>query len=221
MPDLTSKDTLIPSAPPQSGRGSRKAQILQALADMLEAVPGGRITTAALAREVGVSEAALYRHFPSKARMFEGLIGFIEESLFSRIAAIEQSESSSVSQCQQILLMTLVFCERNPGVTRILTGDAITGENERLHQQVVQLFDRLEAQIRATLRKVEQQERLRTRIPVADAANLMLALVEGKISQFVRSGFKRPPTEYWESHWRLTMHQVFVEVVSKEALAPV
>src|SRR5690606_11308056 len=106
---------------------SRREQILQALARMLENKPGGRITTAALAEEVGVSEAALYRHFPSKARMFEGLIGFIEDTLFTRITRIIQDESQAAAQCEKILLLVLTFAERNPGITRILNGDALAG----------------------------------------------------------------------------------------------
>ncbi len=188
---------------------SRKEQILQALARMLEAEPGGRITTAALAKEVGVSEAALYRHFPSKARMFEGLIEFIEDSLFTRIHTILRDEVSALSQCQQIVVLLLVFCERNPGITRILTGDAITGENERLRIRVIQLFDRIETQLKQILRDAELKEKLRTRMTVAETANLMLATAEGKICQFVRSGFKRMPTEHWDTHWRFMAQQVF------------
>ena len=113
---------------------SRKEQILQSLAHMLEAGPGGRITTAGLAREVGVSEAALYRHFPSKAKMFEGLIEFIEEAIFSRINRITE-EGNATGQVEQILTLMLAFTERNPGITRLLTGDALTGENERLQPE--------------------------------------------------------------------------------------
>ena len=132
---------------------SRKDQILQSLAAMLEATPGGRITTAALAKEVGVSEAALYRHFPSKAKMFEGLIEFIEDSLFSRISLITKEEPTALAQCQQILTLLLGFAEKNPGITRILTGDAITGETDRLRLRVIQLFDRLETQLKQILRE--------------------------------------------------------------------
>src|SRR5690606_23723642 len=123
---------------------SRKKHILQVLAHMLETRPGERITTAALATEVGVSEAALYRHFPSKARIFEDLIAFIEESLFSRINGILQQEGSAQAQCEKILLLVLSFAERNPGITRILNGDALQGETERLRRRVSQVFDRLE-----------------------------------------------------------------------------
>jgi TetR/AcrR family transcriptional regulator len=214
MPSVTAADL------PSNGNGkkvSRKEQILQALASMLQAEPGGRITTAALAKEVGVSEAALYRHFPSKARMFEGLIEFIEDSLFTRIHTIMRDEPSALSQCQQIIVLLLVFCERNPGITRILTGDAITGENERLRIRVIQLFDRLETQLKQILREAELREKLRTRMTIAETANLMLASAEGKICQFVRSGFKRMPTEHWDTHWRFMAQQVFVNATTEKA----
>lgn len=217
MSSLTAADTSSDgNGKPDNGKPtangkkvSRKEQILQALARMLEAEPGGRITTAALAKEVGVSEAALYRHFPSKARMFEGLIEFIEDSLFTRIHTILRDEPSALSQCQQIVVLLLVFCERNPGITRILTGDAITGENERLRIRVIQLFDRIETQLKQILRDAELKEKLRTRMTVTETANLMLATAEGKICQFVRSGFKRMPTEHWDTHWRFIAQQVF------------
>lgn len=176
---------------------SRREQILQALAQMLENNPGQRITTAALAREVGVSEAALYRHFPSKARMFEGLIGFIEETLFSRITLILQSDAGGSRQCEQILTLLLAFVEKNPGMARILTGDALAGETERLRVRINQLFERLETQLKQIMRQAEVREGLRTEIPAGSAANLMLAAAEGRIRQFVRSEFKRRPTENW------------------------
>ena len=121
---------------------SRKEQILQALAHMLETAPGERITTSALAKEVGVSEAALYRHFPSKAKMFEGLIEFIEDTIFSRIAFILTDNQSAQIRCEKILLLFLGFCEMNPGLTRLLTGDALAGETERLRHRIFQLFER-------------------------------------------------------------------------------
>lgn len=119
---------------------SRREQILQALAQMLEVNPGQRITTAALAKEVGVSEAALYRHFPSKARMFEGLIGFIEETVFTRVNMITSSDSPAIRQCEQILTLVLAFVERNPGMARILTADALAGETDRLRGRVNQFL---------------------------------------------------------------------------------
>jgi TetR/AcrR family transcriptional regulator len=180
---------------------SRREQILQALAQMLEVNPGQRITTAALAKEVGVSEAALYRHFPSKARMFEGLIGFIEETIFSRANLITTSESPAIRQCEQLLTLVLAFVERNPGMARILTGDALSGETERLRTRVNQFFERLETQLKQVLREAEVREGLRTETTAGITANLMLASVEGKIRQFVRSEFKRKPTENWSDQW--------------------
>ncbi|HVL00939.1 MAG TPA: nucleoid occlusion factor SlmA [Dongiaceae bacterium] len=190
-------------------KASRKEQILQALAHMLEATPGGRITTAALAKEVGVSEAALYRHFPSKAKMFEGLIEFIEQSLFSRITIILKEEADALAQCGQILHLLLAFSEKNPGITRILTGDAITGETDRLRLRVVQLFDRIETQLKQVLREAELKEGRRTRLSTAQSANLMLSAAEGRICQFVRSGFERTPTAGWDDQWLLVGESLF------------
>lgn len=190
-------------------KASRKEQILQALARMLEATPGGRITTAALAKEVGVSEAALYRHFPSKAKMFEGLIEFIEASLFSRIGLILKEVPGAQVQCGQILHLLLLFCEKNPGITRILTGDAITGENDRLRQRVIQLYDRIETQLKQVLREAELKEGRRTRLTAAQTANLMLATAEGRIGQYVRSGFQRNPTGGWDDQWALLGESLF------------
>ena len=184
-------------------KASRRDEILQALASMLEATPGGRITTAALASRVGVSEAALYRHFPSKAKMFESLIEFIEDTLFSRIGRIRQEESGALGQCEQVLVLLLTFCERNPGITRLLTGDALMGENERLRARVQQLFDRIETELKSLLRDGELHEGLRTVLPIALAANLLQSAAEGRISQFVRSDFRRSPTEYWAEQWQV------------------
>ena len=192
-------------------KASRKEQILQALAHMLEATPGGRITTAALAKEVGVSEAALYRHFPSKAKMFEGLIEFIEHSLFSRINLILKEEPDALAQCGQILHLLLAFSEKNPGITRILTGDAITGETDRLRVRVVQLYDRIETQLKQVLREAELKEGRRTRLTAAQSANLMLAAAEGRICQFVRSGFQRAPTAGWDDQWKILGGSLFLE----------
>lgn len=170
---------------------------------MLEASPGERITTAALAREVGVSEAALYRHFPSKSKMFEGLIEFIEETIFSRISVILADEKSTLKRCEMLMGLLLAFAERNPGLTRLLTGDALTGETERLRVRIAQFFDRLETQLRQILREAELREGLHPQLPIAAAANLMIALVDGKIVEFVRSGFKRSPIESWQDQWQL------------------
>ena len=181
---------------------SRRDQILQSLAEMLEQTPGGRITTSGLAKHVGVSEAALYRHFPSKAKMFEGLIEFIEETIFSRISLILKEEGRAETRCRQVLNLLLTFSERNPGITRILTGDPLSGETDRLRLRVAQLFERLETQLKQLLREAELREGIAPKLEIAIAANLMLATVEGRISQFVRSDFRRLPTEGWDSQLR-------------------
>ena len=188
---------------------SRKEQILQALAHMLENAPGERITTSALAKEVGVSEAALYRHFPSKAKMFEGLIEFIEEALFTRISMILSDEPTALIRCERILTLLLGFCEKNPGLTRILTGDALAGETERLRQRVFQLFERLDTQLKQILREAEIKEGLRTKMTVGTTANVLLATAEGRIAQYVRSEFKRVPTENWADQWHELSEVVF------------
>ena len=169
---------------------------------MLEANPGHRITTASLAREVGVSEAALYRHFPSKFKMFEGLIDFIELTIFSRVGRILQEEELCVPRIERILNLVLSFAERNPGITRILTGDALTGENERLHQRIVQFYQRLETQLKQIIKEAEIKEGIQT-ANIAATANLMIAATEGRIVQFVRSQFQYRPTECWQEQWQL------------------
>ncbi|WP_339337889.1 nucleoid occlusion factor SlmA [uncultured Oceanicoccus sp.] len=196
---------------------SRRQQILQALAHMLEVSPGERITTARLAKEVGVSEAALYRHFPSKSKMFEGLIQFIEETLFTRVSMILKEEDQATARCEKILTLLLTFTERNPGITRILTGDALAGETERLRARVAQLFDRYETQLKQTLREAELQEGIRPTMPVAIAANLLLATVEGRICQFVRSEFKRKPTENWQDQWPVIMNGFFKQTAGSQS----
>jgi TetR/AcrR family transcriptional regulator len=194
-----------------SRKSQRRQQILEALAQMLEANPGERITTAGLARQVGVSEAALYRHFPSKSKMFEGLIEFIEETLFSRINIILNEEQTAALRCEKMLSLLLAFAERNPGITRILTGDALAGETERLHARVAQLFDRFETQLKQVIREAEMREGLRPVIPLPAATNLLMAAAEGRISQYVRSGFRRAPTTDWPVLWQQLMDGFFRE----------
>ena len=161
-------------------RAGRKQQILEAFAAMLETEPGGRITTAALARTVGVSEAALYRHFPSKARMFEGLIEFVEESVFSRVPRIAgNAELGGGERCGQLLHFVLAFAANNPGMTRLLTGDVLAGETPRLRARIQQFHARLETQLRQWLREFEVRGQLRLKLPLATALDMMLALVEG------------------------------------------
>jgi len=176
---------------------------------MLESNPGTRITTAALAQQVGVSEAALYRHFPSKAKMLEGLIEFIEDSLFSRIGRIMAEEPTAQQRCRSLLWLLLSFAERNPGLSRLLVGDALQGESDRLRARMRQIFDRLETQLRMILR-----EWAVTRVPgpelgTAAAANLLLSSVEGRINQFVRSEFRALPTAGWEDQWLALERAVF------------
>ena len=190
---------------------SRKDQILKALARMLETAPGERITTAALAEEVGVSEAALYRHFPSKARMFEGLIKFIEETLFLRISRILDDESSAETRCHNILTLLLNFSDKNPGMTRLLTGDALAGETERLRARIAQLLNRVESQLKQVLREAQIRENLKPGVSPTALANLLLATCEGRLAQFVRSEFKKSPLENWDTQW---------EFLSRNLLAP-
>ena len=200
----------------KSNKVSRREQILQTLAHMLEVHPGARITTANLAKAVGVSEAALYRHFPSKAKMFEGLIEFIEETLFSRINRILSEEESSIARCERMTFLILTFAEKNPGMCRILIGDALAGETDRLRLRIMQLFDRLETQIKQVLRETELRDKAQTALPVSSAANLLLALVEGKISQFVRSEFKIPPTQQWQEQWDFIASQLLANTPTKQ-----
>ncbi|MGB1090962.1 MAG: nucleoid occlusion factor SlmA [Oceanobacter sp.] len=182
---------------------SRKDQILQTLVHMLETQPGARITTANLAREVGVSEAALYRHFPSKARMFEGLMSYIEEVVFSRVKMILQDFESAEERCQHIMTLVLTFAEKNPGMSCLMSGDALAGETERLRSRMQQLFERLETQIKQVLREAEIREGLLPTQTVTAEANLLVSILEGRIRQYVRSEFDRKPTENWQDQWAM------------------
>ncbi|MGY5451324.1 nucleoid occlusion factor SlmA [Agarivorans sp. MS3-6] len=189
-------------------KSNRREQILQALARMLETSHGQRITTASLAKEVGVSEAALYRHFPSKARMFEGLIEFIEETLLSRINLIQEEQKDTLNRCQHILMLLLGFSERNPGLSRILTGDALQGEHERLRARVSVLFDKIEVQLKQILRERRLREGQGFLIEENSLATLLLAYTEGRISQYVRSEFKLVPTAQFDVHWGFLKQQL-------------
>jgi TetR/AcrR family transcriptional regulator len=201
----------------ENNKVSRKDQILQALARMLEMAPGERVTTAALAKEVGVSEAALYRHFPSKARMFEGLIKFIEETLFQRISRILSEESSAEVRCHKILTLLLTFSNKNPGMTRLLTGDALAGETERLRARIAQFFNRLESQLKQILREAQIRENLKPTISPAALANLLLACCEGRLIQFVRSEFKESPLENWDTQWEFLCRNLLAPYVAPAA----
>ncbi len=193
------------TAPKTSAKPNRKEQILQCLALMLQDCPGQRITTAKLAAEVGVSEAALYRHFPSKARMFEGLIDFIEESIFTRINLILTDHKETLVRCHHILHVLLVFSERNPGMCRILSGDALMGENERLRTRVHQFFEKLESQFKQVLRERKLREGKTFTISEQALANILVSFAEGKISQYVRSSFDRKPSDDFNEQWQFLM----------------
>jgi len=172
--------------------GERRVQILQTLAAMLQQPGGERVTTAALAARLGVSEAALYRHFASKAQMFEGLIDFIEQSLMALIRQVQEREVPGPAQAARIVTMLLHFAEKNPGMTRVMTGEALLLENERLQERMTLLFDKVEAVLRQSLR--ERSPASASATPDADAqaqASLMMAFALGRLQQFARSGFKR------------------------------
>ena len=198
---------------PATKRPNRRAQILQALASMLQTNPGQRITTAKLAAEVGVSEAALYRHFPSKARMFEGLIEFIEETLFSRINKIINEEKDTAIRCQLILHLILGFAEKNPGITRILNGDALMGEQDRLRERIAQLFERLETQFKQVLRERKLREGKTLPAEEGVIANILICFADGRINQFIRSEFTKRPTDGFADQWQLINKQLFHEWV--------
>jgi TetR/AcrR family transcriptional regulator len=178
--------------------GERRLQILRVLAEMLEDPKGERITTAALAANLDVSEAALYRHFASKAQMFEGLIEFIESSLFGLVNKITAEETSGVKQLHGILSMLLGFAEKNPGMTRVLIGDALVNEDPRLQARINQLHDKLEATLKQSLRVAATQAAEGGGVPTEDdsvaRANALLCYVVGRWHQYAKSGFKRLPT---------------------------
>jgi TetR/AcrR family transcriptional regulator len=173
--------------------GERKLQILQAVAGMLEQPKGEKITTAALAARLELSEAALYRHFASKAQMFEGLIEFIEQTVFGLINKITQEEKSGVKQIEATVAMLLNFAQKNSGMTRVLIGDALVNEDERLQQRVNQLLDRIEATLKQSLRMAATQGEMGAAVDVGAHANLLVCYVIGRWTQFAKSGFTREP----------------------------
>ena len=174
--------------------GERKQQILETLAKMLETPTQEKITTAALAAKLDVSEAALYRHFASKAQMFEGLIEFIEQSLFGLINKITSEETDGIAQIRRIVTVMLLFAEKNPGMARVLTGDALVNEDDRLQLRINQMFDRIESTIKQSFRISEAQTG--KKVEAEAQANLMISFVIGRWHQFAKSGFKRKPMEY-------------------------
>ena len=185
--------------------GERKNQILQMLAEMLEKPQAEKITTAALAAKLGVSEAALYRHFASKAQMFEGLIEFIEQTLFSRINKITTDETDGLRQLDAMLALLLGFAQKNPGMTRVLIGDALVHENERLQTRINQLHDRIEATLRQALRIAITQDSAAAELDANARANLLLACVVGRWHQFAKSGFKRSPLDMLDAQKALLL----------------
>ncbi|MFP8832823.1 nucleoid occlusion factor SlmA [Hydrogenophaga sp. XSHU_21] len=179
--------------------GERRVQILQALATMLEQPGAERITTAALAARLEVSEAALYRHFASKAQMFEGLIEFIEQSVFGLINQLGERESDALVRCRKLVTVLLQFGEKNPGMTRVMVGDALVFENERLQQRMNLFFDKIESTLRQNLRETALLSGANT--PTVDAqadASVITAFCVGRLQRFARSGFKRSPGESLE-----------------------
>ena len=211
MPDSgldanTPPNALVDEATAQSaGRtrpkpGERKVQILQALATMLEQPGAERVTTAALAAKLAVSEAALYRHFASKAQMFEGLIEFIEQSVFTLVNQIAEREADASARARRLVVMVLQFAEKNPGMTRVMVGDALVYENERLQQRMNQFFDKLEASLKQGLREAAAASGAAT--PTVDAqvqASVAVAFMVGRLQRFARSGFKRLPSEHLDA----------------------
>jgi TetR/AcrR family transcriptional regulator len=180
---------------------SRKEQILQVLVSMLEHSQGQVITTANLAKEVGVSEAALYRHFPSKFKMYESLLDFMDESVFSRINRILQDEVGESEKCEKVCWLVLTFAEKNPGLSRLLYGDVLVGEREQLRLRTTQFYERISLQLRQVLREAEAQGGPRFSSTPGATAGLLIAVLEGKVSQYARSGFKVMPTQGWTDQW--------------------
>lgn len=193
----------------KSAKRNRREEILQALAQMLESSDGSqRITTAKLAASVGVSEAALYRHFPSKTRMFDSLIEFIEDSLITRINLILQDEKNTLARVRFIVQLILGFGERNPGLTRILTGHALMFEQDRLQSRINQLFERIEAQLRQVLRERKMREGEGFITDETLLASQLLAFCEGMLSRFIRSDFRYKPTAEFDTRWPLLAAQL-------------
>jgi TetR/AcrR family transcriptional regulator len=196
--------TVVPGVRKRPKPGERRVQILHTLASMLEQPGAERITTAALAGKLDVSEAALYRHFASKAQMFEGLIEFIEQSVFTLANQINERETAGNVQAQKILTVLLQFGEKNPGMTRVMVGDALVFENDRLLARMNQFFDRIESQLRQSLRTAAEANGSVT--PTVDAnaqASVLTAFAVGRLQRYARSGFKRNPTEHLDAALRL------------------
>lgn len=185
--------------------GERRLQILQTLAAMLEDPAGEKITTAALAAKLDCSEAALYRHFASKAQMFEGLIEFIESSLFGVINQISADEAHGLQQVEHILALLLNFAQRNRGMTKVLIGDALVNENERLQLRINALLDKIEATLKQALRVAATQGQLSTGADFGALANILLCYVIGRWQQYAKSGFTREPSTQWPQQWPMLL----------------
>jgi TetR/AcrR family transcriptional regulator len=202
---LDADDTVVSTASPAPVRkrpkpGERRIQILQTLAAMLEQPGADRVTTAALAARLEVSEAALYRHFASKAQMFEGLIEFIEHSVFTLANQITERDEAGHVQARKIIVALLQFAEKNPGMARVMVGDALVFENDRLLQRMNQFFDRIESQLRQSLRGAADASASST--PTVDGnvqASALTAFAVGRLQRYARSGFKRNPTEHLDA----------------------
>lgn len=185
------------------GKSSRRQKILEALAEQLESNPGERITTANLAKALGVSEAALYRHFPSKAKMFEALMEFAEESVFGLVNRIVGERRPLAETLEAIMAVVLGFSERNPGITRVVLGEALLGETERLRARSAKFFERLEVQFKQVLREASLGAPFGAMGNEATGAQVLLAVAEGRMHQFVRSGFRESPLQGWDAQWRM------------------
>lgn len=196
-----SSELSTPAAPRKRPKpGERRVQILQALATMLEQPGAERITTSALAARLEVSEAALYRHFASKAQMFEGLIEFIEQTVFTLINQIAERETDPAQRTRKLVIMLLQFAEKNPGMTRVMAGDALVFENERLQERMNQFFDKLESSLKQNLRDAAGVDGAATPTVQAQVqASVIVAFMMGRLQRFSRSGFKRLPTEHLDA----------------------
>ena len=187
--------------------GERKLQILQTVAEMLEQPKGEKITTAALAARLDLSEAALYRHFASKAQMFEGLIEFIEQTVFGLVNKIATEEQDGLKQVEGILALLLGFAQKNRGMTRVLIGDALVNEDERLQQRINQFLDRIETTLKQALRIADTQGKLAAGDDIGAHANLLLCFVVGRWNQFGKSGYTHDPMAQWPQQWGIIRSQ--------------
>jgi TetR/AcrR family transcriptional regulator len=200
-------DTLSPQDNSSTGRkrpkpGERRVQILQTLAGMLEEPNGEKVTTAALAAKLDVSEAALYRHFASKAQMFEALIEFIEQTVFTLINQITDKEPNGIKQAHMVAAMLMNFADKNRGMTRVMVGDALVGEHERLQQRMNQFFDKIESAFKQSLRIAAEAGHYGEGFDAAVRANVLMSFVLGRLQRFAKSGFKRSPSEHAEASLR-------------------